>query len=1236
LRIDEASQAERFVIGQRLGRGGMGVVHRAVERATGREVAIKFLRRLDGDSLFRFKHEFRALADLAHPNLVDLYELFTIGDEWCFTMELVDGVRFDEYLGIAHEGGDVHATASTLLTPSSAPLRLAHTLSFAPPAPSGAPHRVSERLWPALAQLVDAVQALHRAGKLHRDLKPSNVLVTSAGRVVVCDFGLITELHRAAADIAAEPRLLGTPFYMSPEQAAGQPSTPAADWYSVGVMLYQALTGRLPFSGEAGHVLWHKTQAEPPPPRQLNRELAPELDGLCLALLRRDPATRAGGHDILALLGRRAGSASDVASATPFVGRAREQQALHDALAATRRGRAVSVFVFGLSGMGKTALVRRFLDEVAADEHAIVLAGRCYERESVPYKALDTIVDALSSHLVRLAADELERVLPPDIGALARLFPVMRRVHAAPELRHSPDPHELRRRALAALRHILQRLAERRPVVLFVDDLQWGDIDSAPFLADLMHNADAPPVLLLTSFRREDAEVSPLLRRLRQPRLVTGAPSGDLREIALEPLTRVEAEALGRRVLADHDAAGAARIAADSGGSPLFVLELARAGEAAHARGLEDVILARIDGLPEPARRLLTAVAVAGHPTPQSVLAASLGFPVEPALVNQLRAERLLRTSSADGEAQLEAYHDRIREALVARLGASEQQAVHRGLARGFAAREGAEPQLLAEHWSRAGEPAEAARYALLAAARAEESLAFHRAVTYYELALGLGVLAAADVRRVQARLAAALASAGRLADAAALSLEAARAADPVEALELRRKAMECQLFAGRLKEGLDSATEVARGVGLRVPRTLRAALFAVARGRLAIRWRGLDFHERSPEDITPEQLRRLDVCWSLAQGISFVDPMLGMGFQARHLLEALDAGEPYRASLALSLEIGYRSTAGTRRWRQVEALFGPATALAERTRSPQALALCHACIALAYYLVGHWRRAFELCRQAERLWRDHGTQMRSANDVLQVYLLSAMINVGETRDLGALMQLYLQEALERGDVYAANALKTWRSNVVWLVGDRPDDARRLATEARLQSLGEAFHLHHHHELMTHTHIDLYVGDLAGAWQRLESTWPALAGSHLFRIQAVFIEAQLLRGAVAVGWASASPRERAAALRVAARCVKRIARERSPWGDAVATLIQAGVAHVRGERAAAIAHLGLAAARLDAFDMPLYAAVARRRLGQLVGGDDGRAAVARADAFMKAKGVVDPERLARMYAPGFD
>src|SRR5262249_27895029 len=210
------------------------------------------------------------------------------------------------------------------------------------------------------------------------------------------------------------------------------------------------------------------------------------------------------------------------------------------------------------------------------------------------------------------------RLLPGHVLGLARLFPVLRRVGAVAEAprpaAEAPDPHELRKRAFAAVRELLARLADRTTLVVYIDDLQWGDADSAALLADLMRPPDPPPLLLLCCYRSEDAETSPLLREL----LVDDATGGvDVRSISVGPLASAEARDLAMNLLgrdAPVTRALAERVARESGGSPFFVDELVRhlqAGEELEARtsaergvSLEAGLRARLLLLPPHARRL--------------------------------------------------------------------------------------------------------------------------------------------------------------------------------------------------------------------------------------------------------------------------------------------------------------------------------------------------------------------------------------------------------------------------------------------------------------------------------------------------------------------------------------------------------------------------------------------------------------------------------------------------------
>ena len=405
----EWSGTHRYHVVRTVGQGGMGIVYEAIDRERGQAVALKRLLHFGPAALYRFKQEFRALAHVLHPNLVRLHELVVTEEAGaCFAMELVRGVDFLEHVRPADDGATKAADeASDAQTP-----RPRSALGASPAADATAAGRQLpadlDKLRPALRQLVEGLLALHAAGKLHRDIKPSNVLVAEDGRVVILDFGVSTELtQRRGRSDAEQDEIVGTARYMAPEQALGEPPVAASDWYSVGVVLYEALVGRAPFVGSELDVIQMKVQLAPTPASECVDGVPPDLDSLCQALLDPEPERRPTGPEILRRLGvtrsaRPVPSLLPLKEGTSLVGREAQLRSLRDAFEAARSGHSVTVEVAGASGMGKSAVAQHFLDGLAEAGEAAILRGRAYERETVPYKAFDGVIDALSRYLIQL------------------------------------------------------------------------------------------------------------------------------------------------------------------------------------------------------------------------------------------------------------------------------------------------------------------------------------------------------------------------------------------------------------------------------------------------------------------------------------------------------------------------------------------------------------------------------------------------------------------------------------------------------------------------------------------------------------------------------------------------------------------------------------------------------------------------------------------------------------------
>jgi eukaryotic-like serine/threonine-protein kinase len=1232
---------DRFVIQRRLGEGGFGVVYEARDVRNDSVVALKTLRHFTPDSLYRFKREFRSLTDITHPNLVQLYELVSDSDEWFFTMELVSGKQF-----IEHVWGGKFLDDETVRT--SDPLLMPGTLHRNAPPPS--PAHI-DRLEAALPQLIDGVAALHRAGSIHRDLKPSNVLVSSIGRVVLLDFGLLMDI---ATDTTQSLQVVGTPAYMSPEQAAGLPLTPASDWYSAGVMLFQCLTGELPYGGSFLELIAAKQTNEPPYPSRLASGVPPHLDALCRDLLQGDPERRPRAEEILERL---AASPSRVSQTTTtprtapgtgtlFIGRDAQLSELRAAFDETLTGNGVTVCLHGLSGIGKTSLARRFLDDIREKHpNAAILTGRCFERESVPYKGLDSLIDALARHLLRLPHGEAEAVLPRDIFALAQLFPVLRQLEElVPAKRRAaavPDSQELRRRAFAALRDLFARLGDKEPAVLFVDDLQWGDIDSADLLAYVVREPDAPSILFIASYRSDEVNSSPFLRAFRAEETLRQM---NVLELTVDQLSVEESQELAVTLLKDRApqfTAVAASIAAEAGGSPFFIDELVRSAEAEGETllqrkvSLAEMIRPRLERLPPDAERLLQLVSVNGQPVPSRILKRAAPIAEhEPALA-LLRAEHLIRTRETEGDVEIETYHDRIRETVVKFLDGDVLREHHRRLAAAFEAVGGADAEMLADHFIAGGEAERAIEYTIVAAGEAERVLAFDRAARLYRRALDLIAPQSNRRAQLQVKLGDALTNAGRGAEAAETYL-AITGLSLRETLELRHKAAQQLLFTGHIDEGLLVVESVLHSVGMHLPKTRRGMMFSILLGRAKLALRGTRFRERDEIRVAPEKLMRVDTCWSVSVGLGVVDTMRGAVFQTHHALGALNAGELHRAARAMCMEAGYSAVRGSRARRKTVKLLAFAHALVERANTPYANGLMALIEGICGFLEGRWRHGFESSMLAEQILLDGCTGVTWELDSARFFSFYCLLYLGEMKEMAARYPFLVNDAQERGDLYALTMFRGLHSHFVYLNAGNPQDAREISHDAINRWSQAGSHVHYMWELWAMADIAIYQHRGTSAWTGVEQRWPSMKAALSLHVQFTNVSMLDLRGRsalAAIDEGTAPPDESRRLLGEAERAARLMERERTDWGHALAELLRAGIEMRRGNKDAALRRLRSADQRLGAVDMRFHRFVAQWRLGELIGGDEGRDLIAASEAFMRAEGVREPDRLAYVYAP---
>ncbi len=1208
-RLGDWKGTDRYQVRRLIGAGSMGTVYEAFDRERGQPVALKRLRHFSPAALYLFKQEFRSLVDVVHPNLVRLYELVaTDPHDIFFAMELVRGAELLQHVHMGDRGD-------------------------------------TDRLRGALRQLVEGVQALHAAGKLHRDIKPSNVLVTPEGRVVLLDFGVATEISGAVGPkMRDDEAIVGTAAYMAPEQAAGEGPTTASDWYSVGAILYEALAGRTPFVGSVSEVLQAKVSRDPEPPSRAGPDVPPDLDALCRALLQRPPAARPSGPEILRWLGIARRERGISLRATPeghrrLVGRGVQLAALTDALGDSRRA-GVTVQISGPSGMGKSALLQEFVDDLVTRGEGVVLKGRAYERESVPYKAIDSWVDALSRYLLRLSDQGAQIPIPEGAWALARLFPVLRRVPEIADAREKlvGDPQRLRRLAFGALREILTSVGRRHPLVVCVDDAHWGDADSAALLVDLIRPPGAPPLLLVMTHREEE-RASVFLASMR-----TKWPSGaEQRIVAVGPLDAGDARALALALLGPEEA-GAQTIAEDvareSEGSPFLIEDLVRSHQVTVAAGdsssrkpltLEQSVWARLDELPEPARHIFELVAVGGRPLAAATLATAAKSMDADEHVELLRARRFVRVGLRNGLEAVEATHARIAEAVVGLLPAARIRSHHADLARVLEATAGSDPESVALHLIGAGDKARAGPFAERAAEDAVGKLAFDQAAHMFRLALDAADPASSHAATLRLRLAEALAWAGRRAQAARVYLQVAEGAQGIARLELELAAADQLLASGRIDEGGEALRRVLSAMGMRAPHSTLSALFWLLVYRVWLAITGLRFTERETKDVRHEDRVRLETMYAVAMGFSVVDVLLGACVETRFLIQALRSGDRNQVLRAAVLEAGHRASLGGAESKRERALFDIGRGLAARIGDAESDALVRGAMGLAHFLRGRWKQAREEL-DASTAMLALGVAHWQANGHL--FAANSCYFTGELKELSRRHARLSADAFERGDLYTIVNLATTTTITMNLVADSPEEGRRQVREALKQWSQSGFFVQQWQAMVFEPDIDLYAGDGAASYDRLARDLPALRRSLLQNVQ--FMRALTLysQGRCAVASVEARPALREARIGEARRCVRRLSRERMPWVATLLHTVEAATENVAGNRPAAVAALKRMLASAEATDMGMHACAARHRLGELLGGDEGRALVGSAQTEFASEGIRNPAAMLASYLPG--
>ena len=736
--------------------------------------------------------------------------------------------------------------------------------------------------------------------------------------------------------------------------------------------------------------------------------------------------------------------------------------------------------------------------------------------------------------------------------------------------------------------------------------------------------------MLIASYRDEEAERSAFL-------IGTGArwPAGaEVRAVPVGPLEPHESRLLALTLLGSRGDDAAETIARESGGSPFLIEELARYEPARRGRvvKLEELVSSRLAHIPDDARRMLEVIAVGGRPLPVSVVAEASGLQRSVgAAIDIARAHRFVRTGLRDGHEVVETSHGRIRDLIVAQLSESTVRAHHRRLADALSSVEGGDPEAVAAHFLGAGDAERGARFAARAAEQAAGKLAFDRAASLLRLALDNLSPRSPERRDLYARLGEVLEWSGRGWEAARVYLQAAElAGSTAERLQLERAAAEQLLTSGRIDEGAAVLRRVLAAANAKAPRSLLGAIVCLLFYRLARALVGMRFEPRE-RATSPVDRLTIDALLAFVMGFSIVDVVISSCMQARHLMFALRRGSSVDVMRAASIELTHAASVGGpvgERERELERII---ESVAAETDDAEAIAFVRAARGTALILRGRWREAIETldASYANLSARRAGWQSNA-----NVFAAFALYCMGDLQALAPRQARVLADAQLRGDLYSEVSLRTVTVPALCLAADDPDAARGHVREAMARWTHRGFLVQHWQAMRAEAEIELYVGDATAARERLRRDAIAIRRSFLLESQFLRISHSYVRGRCAIASAIADPTRRARDLSEARRAARDLERERAPHGAPLAALLQAGIASVAGDRGETARSLREAIALATRAELGLQAEAARYQLARLLGGDEGRDLLARAETALAMQGVRVPSRFVPMVAPG--
>lgn len=522
-----------------IGSGGLGTVYRARDVNADATVAVKMLNISGDEAQRRFLREFNILSRIRHPRIIVSHRWGIHDGNPYFSMDYVQGRPLSDVIS----GVEDRERLKT------------------------------EWLLQFVRQIGEGLSYIHENGLVHRDLKPSNIMISEdegEPDVTILDLGLARFQDSLGRRLTPPGTTTGTMEYMSPEQIRGRSVDQRSDLYSLGIILYEVLTGKPPFTGEnpAAVMLRHLRDL---PKAPIVQGISGQIRSVVMRLLEKEPIDR---YSSVGLLLRDLPEVDDQSSeqetaaapvsispapflAPQFQGREREMKVLREILRGSEGGVGRMVLISGEAGIGKTQILEEF--QADARVHGMrILKGRCYESGG---RAYGPFLEALTD-----LADRPDIQGSDQEEAVKRVLAQIDRAMAGDQ----KDPYPV----IEILAEFFSDLSRETPTLVCIDDIQWADDLSMRILDFLRRDADPSPLVFGLACRKEDEDQLPVrIQDVFPDSAAPGVVHLRLKPLSLEETTNLAASILGEPIVPDDEAR---RIREETGGNPLFAVELVR------------------------------------------------------------------------------------------------------------------------------------------------------------------------------------------------------------------------------------------------------------------------------------------------------------------------------------------------------------------------------------------------------------------------------------------------------------------------------------------------------------------------------------------------------------------------------------------------------------------------------------------------------------------------------------